>query len=666
MVRAFYRVQHTPTFFATRETSSSMGISNWFKGKRGAAEKVRPAIVRPEEFIVVYDERGRELKITRADWVTSVLAPALEKAWNDPKELSAQIVQALRDDFVAQVADAAERLVEVDQESEDALVIAGVVKMEMGDLDGAERALQQSISKRGPSGLVLTNLAKVLERRGQVAESRATLGRALHLDPNQDNGLLWWAAIAREEKGDAGYVSALAEIASLPGAWRPQLWLAREKLKQGDRETALSLYDVVLARAANVPDVLMMVTGDLGNAGALEDLVRIGVPLYKPEVHGPHAGMNLVQACKELGRIDDARSLIRQLQAMRWAPLAAQLAALETEIVAASLPKQDDGVPEVGAITFDGPLWTRGWSEPDWLLPSRTDADPFVALFTFANETLKDDAARLQMADEQGRLTRALPLYLAEALRLRFRLRTRASIFVVKNQGPAVFGKPLARETLEGSLPPSLGRRIAVTGSLVAGGIRLEVWEVGAVETPTTVSVEASLTDVSRLVINVERLLVGALKERGLLSDARAPSWYSSPPQDLLPAYIAALEQLLAQLLVANDVMRADSLWNERGYFETYFGLVDAWQNVPESARLIAICGTAAAAKYKSAFVEPYRRIALKWVDEAPPRGALCQLAPAIFRRLEDGERYSRWMQQAPALSDASYMAWLERVKIES
>jgi hypothetical protein len=39
--------------------------------------------------------------------------------------------------------------------------------MEMGDLDGAERALQLSISKRGPSGLVLTNLAKVLERRDQ-------------------------------------------------------------------------------------------------------------------------------------------------------------------------------------------------------------------------------------------------------------------------------------------------------------------------------------------------------------------------------------------------------------------------------------------------------------------------------------------------------------------
>jgi hypothetical protein len=35
---------------------------------------------RPEEVITVYDERRRELKVKRADWVDSVLAPAIDKA----------------------------------------------------------------------------------------------------------------------------------------------------------------------------------------------------------------------------------------------------------------------------------------------------------------------------------------------------------------------------------------------------------------------------------------------------------------------------------------------------------------------------------------------------------------------------------------------------------
>ena len=78
---------------------------------------------------------------------------------------------------------------------------------------------------------MLTNVAKVQERRGAKREARATLRRALELDPNQDNGLLWWASDAREAGGDSEYVAALEAIAVLPGAWRPQLWLAREKLK---------------------------------------------------------------------------------------------------------------------------------------------------------------------------------------------------------------------------------------------------------------------------------------------------------------------------------------------------------------------------------------------------------------------------------------------------
>jgi hypothetical protein len=40
-------------------------------------------------------------------------------------------------------------------------------------------------------------------------------------------------------------------------------------------------------------------------------------------------------------------------------------------------------------------------------------------------------------------------------------------------------------------------------------------------------------------------------------------------------------------------------------HFETYFGLVEVWPDRPNSARLIAINGTMAAVKYKSALIEP-------------------------------------------------------------
>src|SRR5262249_30223416 len=162
--------------------------------------------------------------------------------------------------------------------------------------------------------------------------------------------------IGKEREGEAGYIAALDEIAAVRAAWRPQLWLAREKLSAGDRAGALALFDHVLSVAADAPDVLGAVTGVLGAAGALEDLVRLAAPRYKPEVHGPPAGMNLVEALNRLGRTDEARALVRRLQAMPWPPLAARLAELEKEIVASALPKKEDAVPKVGAVNIPAPL----------------------------------------------------------------------------------------------------------------------------------------------------------------------------------------------------------------------------------------------------------------------------------------------------------------------
>jgi len=638
-------------------------IGDWLKGKRGAGPPAGAAVRRPDELIAAFDERGRQVQIKRSDWATGVLGPGLEKAWNDADALYSGIVQALQDDFAPQVAGAAERLVEVDQRSERSCVIAGIVRMELGDLAGAERALQLSIDTHGPTGIVLTNLAKVLDRRGDKARAVSTLRQALELDPNQDNGLMWWAALAKEERGEAGYVAALEEMAKVRGAWRPHLWLAREKLRLGQRAQALALHDHVLSVAADQPDVLMAVTGQLGEAGALEDLVRVAAPRYRPEVHGPSAGMNIVRALKLLGRLDEARAAVRRLQAMPWPPMAAALAELEKEIVASALPRRDDTVPKVGIVTFDAPLWTREMFDPTWLLPSRGDESPSVVLFTLADETRTGEAAQVQMADESGRLTRAIPLYLLEAVRLRLRARVRCALMIVSGQGPAVFRQPFERAALESSLPPSPSRPVLVAGSLRAGGLRLEVWEAGAGVAPTTITVDAPRTDVAGLAARAEQALVSALIARGLRPDTSLPTFYRSPPPERLAAYVSALEQLLYQLLAANGMVAAESLWNERGFFESYFALVEGWPEAPDSARLIGICGVLAARRYKSAIVEPYRRIVLQWLDAAPAGSVLHRLAPAVFRQLGERDRLETWLRQAAPSNDGEYAAWLERVK---
>jgi tetratricopeptide (TPR) repeat protein len=620
---------------------------------------------RPDELVPAFDERGREVQIKRRDWVTGVLAPGLEKAWNDPEALYAAIVQALHDDFAPQVAAAAERLLEVDGRSTRACIIAGIVRSELGDLAGAEQILQLSVDTHGPTGVVLTNLAKVLDRRGETDRAFATLRRSVKLDPNQDNGLAWWAALEKEKRGEASAAAGLEQLAKVPGAWRPQLWLARAKLAKGELAPALALYDHVLSLAADEPDVLGSVTGELGQAGALEDLVRLAAPRYKPEVHGPPAGMNIVEALRLLGRLDEALAALRRLQAMPWPPLAAALAEKEKEIVAARLPRSDVAPPTLEVLTFDRPLWTRSLFNPDWLLPARGEETPAVVFFTLADETRTGTTAQVQMADDSGRLTRGIPLYLFEAVRLRFRARALCSLLVAEGQGPAVFREPPPRDYLESSLAPPSGPAptVLVAGSLVAGGLRLQVWKAGESAAAAVLDIAGPWTDVGGLVGQAETALASELTARGVAADTTPRTFYRPPPPDLRGAYVSALEQLLYQLLAANGVVGADSLWNERGFFETYLGLVDAWPNAPDSARLFAVCGVVAAHRYQSAAVEPYRKVVLQWLDEAPPGGVLRRLAPAVFQQLGDRERLAAWLAKAPPSPNAAHAEWLERVK---
>ena len=136
--------------------------------------------------------------------------------------------------------------------------------MKTGDLDGAEDAFQQFIRKNGPTGSLLTNLAKVYFERGQTERSESVLWEGLNLDPNQENGLMWWATIQGERNGKTGFLDAVRKAAEISSSWRPQLWLARNCLENEQLNMAKIYYEHVLAHAVDVPGVLMMISGDFG------------------------------------------------------------------------------------------------------------------------------------------------------------------------------------------------------------------------------------------------------------------------------------------------------------------------------------------------------------------------------------------------------------------
>jgi tetratricopeptide (TPR) repeat protein len=226
-----------------------------------------PVEPEPEQRLTAYDAYGRAVSLTRDEYRTRVLPVSLRKNWDNPPGLYGAIVQGLRDEFAEDLLNASEHLVEIDPDPERATTARGIVLMKTGDLDGAEEVLRRYHGQHDPSGVILTNLAKVAAEGGDHARANDLLAEALQVDPNLENGLLWWAALARERGGEEAYLEALDAIAEVQGSWRPQLWLARHRLDEGDLAGALGLYNHVLELAADQSDALLMISGDLGNAG---------------------------------------------------------------------------------------------------------------------------------------------------------------------------------------------------------------------------------------------------------------------------------------------------------------------------------------------------------------------------------------------------------------
>ena len=246
----------------------------------------KPSTLAPDTATVtVYDTFGRQGSVPREQWRQNILPSNLKQHWDDPEGLYSMIVMALNDEFYSDVLQASERLLAIDHNQERGHAIRGFVLMKNGDVDAAEQLLQGYVQEHGATGPILTMLAKVYSQQGKPEQVEATLWDGLVLDPNQENGLLWWAMIHKDRSGRDGFLEAMTRAASVDGSWRPQLWLARDRLENKDLEGAKRYYDYILKIAADQPEVLMMISGDLGKNGYAREILDIVLPFFDPERH---------------------------------------------------------------------------------------------------------------------------------------------------------------------------------------------------------------------------------------------------------------------------------------------------------------------------------------------------------------------------------------------
>lgn len=408
--------------------------------------------------IRVYDSYGREIFITRQQWRENVLGGTIRSAWDQPDELYGIIVSALNDGFRSEVVEAAEHLSKIDPLRTRGVCLWGVVLAEEGRLDEAEKLFSDFTATNGEDGLILTNLAKIHAKRNDHSRAERVLWHALEVDPNQDVGVAWYVAIQRERGGEVAADEALRRIAALPASWRAQLSLARHALTLSQPQRAIEYYEQSLSRAGSpVPaELLMQMSGDLGNHGHLSEIIRLAAPRFQVAAHGLQVGNNLIKAQLDLGQVQEAKRVLEALYAQQRPDWNETLQFWDREIsqkVLAATPLPMDEPLPGAVLTIQGPVWFREDSPAAVLFRLPDKAAQLICFLGSSAESGKAaEPMQRQLPDAPGRMSRALPLFLAEQTQLHMQARARTLIpwIIAPRGGFVLAGKPWAESEAAG------------------------------------------------------------------------------------------------------------------------------------------------------------------------------------------------------------------------
>jgi tetratricopeptide (TPR) repeat protein len=529
------------------------------KGQPTGSAPVDPS--KDPNMIKVFDGYGREMFITREVWRTKVLPGTIEANWNNADQLAGVIIGSLNDGFFADVLEAAEHLCQIDSDPVRSTCIYGILLMKNNRLDQAERVFRDHIKKHGENGSVLTNLAKVYSARNEHQKAEEILWHGLELDPNQDNGFAWYQAIYRERGGNQAGDAAMQRVAALPGSWRPQLWQAREALKSRNLDGALALYRESLARVKKpIPsDLLRQISGDLGNAGHLPEILQLTEPHFDPALHGLQVGNNLIKAHMDLGQFDNARRILDQLYALKRLDWQKSLSFWDTEIakagVAANSAMLDQKKPlKMAMLSIDGPVWLAPDSPAAELFPAKTP-DGLAVCFLAGTAEKATNSKRIehQIADDSGRMSRALPLFFAEQIDFLTRARVQTLVPWIAEE---IGGFVLSSANWSDEDAANQARQSQVKNDYVVTThlkTQTEPWtiELHLVRTIDSKNLSHLSTTLVRnkpeeTVFQLVRELLGLIAHHaGVETQAPAPL-YQVPEGANFPYYLLRLEQLLA------------------------------------------------------------------------------------------------------------------------
>ncbi|GGE20623.1 hypothetical protein GCM10011571_23250 [Marinithermofilum abyssi] len=271
--------------------------------------------------IPLYDELGQMIWIDREEFRQRVIPENMQAEWDHAEGLYTLVVQVFRDGFLEEAGKGADRLLELTERQEGALLVKALVHLRQKQYGDAEAVLQECIERFPDRGVAYTYLAKVYANREEKEKVLPALIEGLKREPNQETALRMltrWCN-SREQAEEI-----LKELASQPDAWWPQLELGKLYLDLRQESEAMDRFRAALdlTRSYRVDEefpeweeevAAMTVTANLRKKGWTDALIRFCEDYWTPKFITPFIGTDYAQALEEKGEIKQAVETLHQM-----------------------------------------------------------------------------------------------------------------------------------------------------------------------------------------------------------------------------------------------------------------------------------------------------------------------------------------------------------------
>lgn len=554
------------------------------KGTESAEIYAESKQTEQEDKIKAYDKFGREIYISRDQWVDSILTGNLQDNWEKPQELYNAILMAVNDGFHEHVVDAAKQLYKIDGNKERGACICAIVLMKNNLLNDAEMVLINALEYIPDSGVLMTNLAKVYADQSQQEKSENTLLQGLTFDPNQDNGLSWYLAIAKERGGLEEYHEALVKIAQYKGAWRPQLWLARECLEAGNKKQALSYYDQCLSvNLEPSDDLLQQVSGDLGRNGHIAEIISKVSPVYSIEQHGYLVGNNLIKAYVELERYQEAKFLVDSLFALNRPDWKKGLSFWDNEIdkkIKHYGIVEDNTSPVIKNNLVTPPCWLYGNKKIDELAPEKPDTAYRVvtisASCTRPTVSIDENEIKVTRTDMEGSICRGFPLSLCDSLNLNSTCSALMFVPCVENGGLVFIPNEHSAQDAH-YIAKQLPCDLIILPHLIAEGeywvMRLKLFKPEEAEPVAILSTTFPVNNPGLKLSELSLKLNQYIEFHHDVQSKASPTQLERLAVERYAHFVDANSSCISLLIAANEDNGKDTLYGERNIFDKLLGL---------------------------------------------------------------------------------------------